>query len=156
MEQAPAIQDQLGLENHCFGCGPDNPEGLRLKSFARGEEYVAHWGGRASMTAGPKHILNGGIIATIIDCHSVCSALADAYRREGRAIGSDPLFWYVTASLHVHYRKPTPLAGPIVLRSRVASVSGKRTTVSCQLLAGDEERVRGEVVAVRVPLSWRA
>jgi len=27
----------------CFGCGPDNSEGLRIKSFWNGEECVCMW-----------------------------------------------------------------------------------------------------------------
>ena len=82
-----AIQDLLP-ENHCFGCGPLNPEGLQIKSFWSGEsETICTYQPESKHAAGPTHILNGGVIATLIDCHCICTAVAEAYRREGRDVG---------------------------------------------------------------------
>jgi acyl-CoA thioesterase FadM len=39
---------------------------------------------------------------------------------------------------------------PVVLRARVKETSGKKTIVTCSLLAKGEECATGEVVAVRV------
>jgi acyl-coenzyme A thioesterase PaaI-like protein len=153
---AVAIQDQLGLENHCFGCGRDNPASLQLKSYVEGDETVCRFRGRPEHMAGPRHVLNGGIIAAVIDCHCVCTAAAAAYAAEGRAIGSDPPIWCVTSAIDVQFLRPTPLAEEAVLRARVESIDGKRIVVACTLSAGGKERARGRVVAVRVPLSWRA
>jgi acyl-coenzyme A thioesterase PaaI-like protein len=100
-------------------------------------------------------VLNGGIIATIIDCHCVCTAIADAYRREGRAIGAEPPIWYATASLRIDYLRPTPIAGPISLRARILEAGPRKTRLDCVLLAGGEECARGEVLAVRVAEAWR-
>jgi acyl-coenzyme A thioesterase PaaI-like protein len=105
--------------------------------------------------AGPTHVLNGGIIATIIDCHSICTAIAASHRAEGRAMNTEPSIWYVTASLQVTYLKPTPINEPVVLRARVKEMKGKKTIITCLLFAEGEECARGEVVAVRVPPAWR-
>ena len=78
----PAIQDQLH-DNFCWGCGADNPDGLQLKSSWDGTVATATWTPDAVHAAGPRHLLNGGIIATVLDCHGVCTAIADAYEREG-------------------------------------------------------------------------
>jgi acyl-coenzyme A thioesterase PaaI-like protein len=137
--------------NHCWGCGPENPEGLRLASYWQGEEAVAIWQPRAAHVAGPPDVLFGGIIAALIDCHSIGTAFAAAFRAEGRPIGSDPSVWYVTASLQVSYLRPTPVAAQVSLRARVTEMAGRRTNVSCSLYAEGEECARGEVVAVRVP-----
>jgi acyl-coenzyme A thioesterase PaaI-like protein len=99
--------------------------------------------------------LNGGIIATLIDCHSVCTAIASAYRAENRPIGSDPHIWCVTANLNVTYLRPTPLDLPVTLRARVAEAGPKKTLVQCALYSNADECARGEVLAVRVPNSWR-
>src|SRR4051794_39421359 len=112
------FQDQM-VDNFCWGCGSDNHSGLGLKSTWSGETSVAVWVPRPEHAAGPRHILNGGIIATLLDCHGVCSAVADAFRREGREIGSEPEIWYATASLTVDYLRPTPLAEPVELRGTV-------------------------------------
>jgi len=153
---ARAIQDELGIDNWCYGCGPENSEGLQIKSYWDGDETVCTFEPKPAFMAGPRHVLNGGIIATLIDCHSVCTAVAAVYKSEGRALGSDPLVWCVTGSMHIDYLRPTPIAAPVVLRARVGSMEGKRTTIECTVYSGDTERARGRVVAVRVPPSWRS
>jgi acyl-coenzyme A thioesterase PaaI-like protein len=153
---ARAIQDEMRIENWCYGCGPLNPEGLQIKSYWEGDGAVCSYQPRLAFMAGPRHVLNGGIIATLIDCHSVCTAIAALYNAEQRPIGSDPVIWCVTGSIEIQYLRPTPIAEPVVLQARVESIEGKRTTVGCVLSSDGVERARGRVVAVRVPPSWRA
>jgi acyl-CoA thioesterase FadM len=105
--------------------------------------------------AGPRHILFGGIIAALIDCHTICTAYAAAFRATGQPIGSDPSIWYATASLQVSYLRPTPLAAELTLRARVTEISGRRTNLTCTLYAAGETCAHGDVVAVRVPSTWR-
>ncbi len=61
-----SLQDRYGPANRCFGCGPANERGLRVKSFVAdsGEEAMAGW------RPEPHHealngILNGGIAALL-------------------------------------------------------------------------------------------
>ena len=149
-----AFQDVIP-GNDCWGCGPHNDHGLHLKSWWEGDEAVSVWHPQPWHKAGPPHILNGGIIATVIDCHCVCTAIAAAYRAEDRSPESDPPIWYATASLQVTYRRPTPIAAPVELRARVEEMTERKTRVGCRLLSGGEECARAEVVAVRVPEEWR-
>ena len=149
-----AFQDQIP-ENFCYGCGPGNPVGLRLRSIWAGNEALCVFQPAPYHAAGPRHILNGGIIATLIDCHAVCTAIAYAYRAENRAIGSVPAIWYATASLAVRYLRPTPLDRLVTVRARVVETRLRRTTLACALSADDVECVQAEVVAVRVPATWR-
>jgi acyl-coenzyme A thioesterase PaaI-like protein len=149
-----AIQDQMH-DNFCWGCGADNPDGLQLKSTWDGAVATATWTPDAAHAAGPRHLLNGGIIATILDCHGVCTAVADAYQREGRPIGADPEIWCATASMTVEYLRPTPLGAPLLLRSEVVERDDRRTSVTCVLEADGKERARARVVAVRVPAAWK-
>lgn len=151
----PALQDLIP-RNHCWGCGPDNPDGLQIKSYWDGDETVCTWQPRPPFFAGPTHVLNGGVIGALIDCHSVITAIADAYRSEGRDVGAPPDVWCATASMDVKYLRPTPIDAPVTLRARVVERNEKRTTVSCTLSSNGKECARGEVVAVRVPESWRA
>jgi acyl-coenzyme A thioesterase PaaI-like protein len=148
MEQA-AFQDQ-GSVHHCHGCGAANEKGLQLKSFWIGEEAVATWRAQPHHCGGTRENLNGGIIASLIDCHSLNLAIASAYRAEGRAIGSAPRIGYVTANLNVAYLKPTPLHEQIQLRARIAKLAGRKAWVSCTLSAAGEVRATGEVLGVRV------
>jgi acyl-coenzyme A thioesterase PaaI-like protein len=149
-----AIQDQFQTNNYCWGCGCDNEYGLQIKSYWLGEEAVCTWQPEHYHAAGPRNVLNGGIIATLIDCHSACTAMAAAYQAEGREIGTEPYIWCATASLQVTYLRPTPLTGPIDLRARVKELGERKITVDCSVLADGEECARGEVVAVRVPADW--
>jgi len=151
-----AIQDLIG-GNHCWGCGPLNPHGLQIKSYWQGDgSAICLFQPQPHHMAGPTHVVNGGILATIIDCHCVCTAMAAAFAAEGRPIGSDPDLWYATASLQVNYLRPTPIGLPARLEARVVAVDGRRTTVACTLISGDKECVRADVVAVRVPSAWRS
>ena len=149
-----AIQDQLRIENHCYGCGPDNPDGLQLKSYWEGEETVALFQPRPAFMAGPRHVLNGGVIATVLDCHGICTAVAAGYRALGRPMGSEPLLWCATARLEVEYLRPTPLGPELTLRAQVEATEGRRTTVLGRLFAEGIECARGRVVAVQVRASW--
>ena len=146
-----AFQDQyLDSRADCWGCGRNNHQGLQIKSYWDGEEAVASYSPK-SFHSGHKGILNGGIIATLIDCHCVGLAMADAHRREGRDIGSLPLITYVTASLKVDYLKPTFLENESVeLRAKVDRVEGKKTFVSCSLFAQDVKRAQAEVLGIKI------
>lgn len=149
-----AIQDQIP-HNYCWGCGPLNPDGLQIKSYQDGAESVCTFTPWPAHMAGPTHVVNGGIIATLIDCHSICTAIAHLYSAEERAIGSAPEIWCATASLNVDYLRPAPLGQPLTLRAHVVGAEGRRVTVFCTLQAGGQECARAEVIAVRVRESWR-
>ena len=151
-----AFQDLMPF-NHCWGCGADNPAGLRLKSRWSADDHevaIATFRPRTEHMAGPRHVLNGGIIATILDCHSVCASVADAYRQEGREIGSGDAIWFATGSLDVTYRAPAPIDVPLVLEARVMQRAERKTVVGCDLVAADDVCARATVTAVRVPPSW--
>jgi acyl-coenzyme A thioesterase PaaI-like protein len=151
-----AFQD-LMLFNHCWGCGADNPAGLQLKSrWSANDPEVARatFRPRTEHMAGPRHILNGGIIATILDCHGVCTSVADAYRWEGREIGRGDTIWFATGSLDVTYRAPAPIDAPVELQARVLERAERKTVVDCTLVAADDVCARATVTAVRVPVSW--
>ena len=109
----------------CFGCGGENAHGFRIKSFREGGEVVCTWRPEPHHMAAPG-VVNGGVLATLIDCHSAITATDAAYRAAGRELGSAPLMVYVTASLTVNYVRPTPLGGPLTLRAHAQEVAGRR------------------------------
>ena len=117
----PSFQDQ-GAVPFCFGCGADNDNGLQIKSHWDGAEAVAEWQPQAHHCGGRKHFVNGGIIATLIDCHSLNLAIAHAYRSENRPIGSAPRIGYVTANLNIDYLQPTPLDELLTLRAGIVKL----------------------------------
>jgi acyl-coenzyme A thioesterase PaaI-like protein len=150
----PAFQDMIP-GNHCWGCGPLNEHGLHTKSRWEGEDAVCRWVPLPWHAAGPEHILNGGIIATIIDCHCVCTAIANHYREEGREMTEPPLIWCVTAALDVSYLAPAAIDREVKLQARIEERKGKKTVVRCSLFSGDTECAQARLVAVRVPPAWR-
>lgn len=149
-----AIQEYYeDLYSHCYGCGRLNEFGLQIKSYWESDEAVCHFMPKTYHTAFPG-IVYGGLIASLIDCHSVGTAAAAAYRAENREMDSKPAHRYVTASLHVDYLNPTPMGKPITLRASVKEMKGRKAVVACLLLVDDEVCARGEVIVVQVPDSW--
>lgn len=144
-----AFQDQ-GSVHHCYGCGADNERGLRIKSYWDGDEAVATWQPEPNHCGGRKEIVNGGVIATLIDCHSLNLAIAEAYRREQRPVGSPPRIGYVTGQLSVSYLKPTPIQEALQLRARIIKIDGRKTWIACSLSAAGEVCATGEVLGIRV------
>ncbi len=133
----------------CYGCGRLNEHGLHVKSYWDGEESVSTFVPRPYHTAMPGSVY-GGLIASVIDCHGTGTAAAAAYRAQGRELGSQPPLRFVTASLHVDYLRPTPIEGPLELRSQVKEIKGRKVVVSTTLSVGGEVCARGEVVAVQL------
>jgi acyl-coenzyme A thioesterase PaaI-like protein len=144
-----SFQDR-GSVCHCHGCGADNVRGLQLKSFWDGDEAVATWRSQPHHCGGSPEVLNGGIIASLIDCHSLNLAIAHAYRAERREIGSAPRIGYVTANLNVNYLKPAPVGRPVELRARIVKLEGRKAWVHCTLSAQGELCAQGEVLGIRV------
>ena len=133
----------------CYGCGRKNEHGLKIKSFWDGDESVCYFEPRPYHMAVPG-IVYGGLIASLIDCHSTGTASAAAYRAEGREMGSLPVFRFVTASLHVDYLRPTPM-GSLEIRGRVAEIKGRKVVVDSTVSANGEVCAKGRVVAVNIP-----
>ena len=146
-----ALQD-VWPNGTCYGCGPANPYGLRIKSHwdADGQTVVARFQPDIRYNAGFPNVVYGGLIASLIDCHSIWTAIAHTYRAEGREYGSLPAISYVTGTLTVRYLAPTPLDSELVLRAHVTAHEGRRVTVACALHAGERVTAEGTVQAVRI------
>lgn len=144
-----SLQERYFPEMMCFGCGPANPKGLRLRSFA------AEGGTVADFTPWPEHdnglgFLNGGIICTVLDCHSATPMVLEA-ERLGLVSGDAPLP-FVTAGLEVKYLRPAPLHETSQLRAIATSVTESSMTVEVELIWDDKVRAAGTAVWKR----WRA
>jgi acyl-coenzyme A thioesterase PaaI-like protein len=135
---------------YCYGCGRLNELGLQIKSYWDGGETVCLFQPRPYHIAIPGFVY-GGLIASLIDCHSTGSAAAAAYREAGRAMDSEPALRFLTASLHVDYLKPTPLDTLLEVRAHIKEVKGRKVIIASTLSANGIVTARGEVVAVQVP-----
>jgi acyl-coenzyme A thioesterase PaaI-like protein len=141
--------DQLA---HCYGCGRLNALGLQIKSYWEGDESICHFQPRSEHTAIPGYVY-GGLIASLIDCHSTGTAAAAAYRAAGRAMDTEPPFRYLTASLHVEYVRPTPIEALLEVRAQVKELKGRKVIITSTLSANGNVCATGEVVCVQMPES---
>ncbi|MEZ5706958.1 MAG: PaaI family thioesterase [Burkholderiaceae bacterium] len=139
--------------SHCYGCGSQNTQGHQIKTVWEGEETVTRFTPAPFHTSVPGFVY-GGLIASLIDCHSTGTAAAAMYRQEGRDMDSQPPFRFVTGSLHVDFLKPTPIGGELVIRGRVKEIKGRKVVVETTVSAGPVITARGEVVAVQMPASF--
>ena|ERR1700704_593343 len=116
--------------NHCFGCGHDNPQGMRLK-FSLDEEThqaICHFKLSRRYTGPPGHA-HGGIIATILD----------------EAMGKVNKFRNVlalTGSMEIKYLRPVPLGQPLTVTAHEQSVDGRR-----HINVGEISNEKGEILA---------
>lgn len=140
-----AIQDRLFPDARCFGCGPANAEGLQLKSHPADDRLVV-----ATFTPWPQHdngvgFLNGGIIATLLDCHSGAAVFHHADTRGVKALPGAALS-FVTAGIDVRYLRPSPLDAPVELVAEVGDVTGD--AVTCEVRLEYDGKVRAEATAL--------
>ena len=134
---------------HCYGCGRLNEHGLQIKSYWDGEESVAVFHPQPYHIAIPGFVY-GGLIASLIDCHSTGTASAAAYRAENREMGTLPPLRFVTGALHVDFLLPTPLV-ELEIRATIKEIKGRKIVITSTLSANGDICARGEVVAVQIP-----
>jgi len=140
-----SLQERWAPANRCFGCGPANERGLRIRSFPEGDEVVCSW------KAEPHHeafdgFLNGGIVGALFDCHCNWAAVHHMIRQGGL----DQAPCTVTAELHVFLKRPTPTREPVLLRARVAEATGTRAVVEGEMHAGGKVTATCRAVYVAV------
>ena len=151
LDRMPALQDLYPDDySHCYGCGRLNAHGLHVKSEWQGDECVARFQPAAYHMALPGFVY-GGLIASLIDCHSIATAAGASMTLSGLTPGRDPTPRFVTASLHVDFLRPMPLGPELVLHARPTEVAERKVTVEVTLSAEGEECARGKVVAARLP-----
>ncbi len=145
MNDSKSLQETYAPHNACFGCGPANPRGLRIRSMVEGDEVVATWHAEPHHEAFPG-MLNGGIIGSLLDCHSNWTAAWHLMTRAG--VDRPPCT--VTADYAIKLLRPTPTDGPISLRAWVAESTDKKAVIDAELCARDKvcATCRGTFVAV--------
>ena len=129
MEQS--LQDRYAPTNACFGCGPANVDGLRIKSFVHGAEVTCTWQPKKMHEAFPG-MLNGGIVGALLDCHCNWTAAFHLMQQSG----ADHPPCTVTAEYTIKLRRPTPTNAPVLLRATVADLQPDRARISGTLEAG--------------------
>jgi acyl-coenzyme A thioesterase PaaI-like protein len=146
MPTGKSLQDTYAPGNRCFGCGPANEKGLRIKSFVEGDEVVCEW------LPEPHHlafdnILNGGICGALLDCHSNWTAAHHLMMKSGAAQPPPT----VTSEFHVKLKRVTPMDAPLHLKARVVESTGDTAVIEAELSANGKVTAtcRGTFVAVK-------
>jgi acyl-coenzyme A thioesterase PaaI-like protein len=150
MAESPAVQDRYPDDvAHCYGCGRLNEVGYQIKTRLAGEDTATVFMPQPFHTAIPGFVY-GGLVASIIDCHSTGSAAIFAMQRDGLVVGSDPSPRFVTARLEIDYRLPTPLA-EMRLIGRLVEITGRKVLVETDLSVGGTVTAQGSAVLVEIP-----
>ena len=141
-----SLQDRYAPANRCFGCGPANEKGLRIKSFPRDDEVVAEFLPEPHHEAFPGAV-SGGILGALLDCHSNWTATWALMRASGAA--TPPCT--VTADFHVVLKRPTPMNAVLELRAKAVEQAQDRAVIEATLEANGKvcATCRGTFVAVK-------
>ena len=135
--QALAVRD----DHWCFGCGADNPIGLKLHFFA--DETTgriwAPWTPRREHQ-GFEGIVHGGLITTVLD------------EVMGWVIHSRTI-WAVTGTINVRFRKPVEIGVPTRASAWIERESGRKIDVAAELRRDSDDLLLASAAAIfiRVP-----
>jgi uncharacterized protein (TIGR00369 family) len=145
-DEPESLQRIYAPRSICFGCGPANPKGLHVGSRPDGDTLVAVFQPEKHHEAFAGYV-SGGILGTLLDCHSNWTAAWTLMRASGAAT---PPFT-VTADYHVRLLRPAPSDGPLLLRAKAVEVKSDRCVVEATLEAGGRlcATCRGTFVAVQ-------
>ena len=150
MGESPAVQDTYPDDvAHCYGCGRLNEVGHQIKTRPVGDGTLTEFIPEDFHTAIPGYTY-GGLVASIIDCHSTGSAAIFSMQQHGKAVGSELSPRFVTARLEVDYLLPTPLSS-MVLSGRLVEIKGRKVVVETDLSVDGTVTAKGSAVLVEIP-----
>ncbi len=151
-EARHAVQDEHAPNSICYGCGPSNKKGLQIKSHWEGDPLE---GGVLVATFEPEEhhqafpgVINGGILGTLLDCHSNWCAATALMRKNGWQRAQCT----VTADFHVKLKRPTPYGEPLRLEARLEEFQGDdKARIAAKVIANDKTMATctGHFVAVK-------
>lgn len=139
-----SLQEHYAPKSLCYGCGPANPQGLHIKSVVKRNEVFAQWQPLPHHNAFPG-ILSGGIIGTLLDCHSNWSASWYLMQQDNLTM-TPPT---VTAEYHVKLKRPTPM-NALILRANLLAIEGKKARIFAELISENKVCATCEGVFVAV------
>ena len=108
--------------NSCFGCGADNPFGLKL-TFQGDPESGEAWTEflPPQFLEGGANMMHGGFIALLLD--EVSSKVLSMQGKQG-----------VTRNINVSFEKPVNLSGPVRLEAKLLSHEGRKHFIEAKIL----------------------
>ena len=158
---SPACEGELidplifGTRHSCFGCGPMNQVGMRLRFYRQGEEVVTRLAAREGWE-GPPGVLHGGLQATLADELGAWTL-----------VGLRERFGFTT-SMQLRYLRPARIDAPVEGRGRLVEDSERGGRVQVSLRQGETKLLTGSVsylyptvelaeklLGFTLPESWR-
>ena len=139
------MQEEHAPSSICFGCGPANEKGLRIRSFRSGGGLEMEFEPCEEHQAFPG-MVNGGIIGTLLDCHgnwTAAIALMDQAGESGAPCT-------VTDSYGIRLRWPTPYGVRLHISSENEEMGADRAKVRMALTADGALCATGEGLFVAV------
>lgn len=142
-DERPVPEGAPILDPHrasCFGCGSENPRGMRMRHARDGDEIVSAFLATPAFTGAPGTLHGGAIFAALDD-----------------AMGTAPLVLAeelaLTRSLTVRFQRPALLGMALEIRSRITSREGRRILVEAEMTSGGQEVATSTGTFVVVTLS---
>lgn len=135
---AASADRQLAVrdDHHCFGCGQQNPIGLKLPFFEEGDTGRV-W---SPWTPSPEHqgfegIAHGGLITTVLD--EVMGWVI--YQRQ---------LWAVTGTINVRFRKPVEIGVETRAVAWLVRETGRKIDVAAELRRASDDLLLAESTAI--------
>jgi acyl-coenzyme A thioesterase PaaI-like protein len=121
------VEQRLKEYPLCYGCGAENPGGLRLAlSLAGGRLTAAFTGGEAHQ--GWPGTLHGGVISALL-----YEVMANLPRYLGARDGDPGGEGMALRSSHVAFRRPAPLGAPLTASAGVVERAGRVWSLEAEL-----------------------
>lgn len=135
-----SIQERHFPTTTCFGCGPANPSGMHVRSYRAHDDTVV-----GSFTPSPDHnnglgLVHGGVISTVLDCHSGAVVFQAAIDR-GWISEHSLVVPFVTARFHVSFLRPTPLGPSVDLWAQIEQLTEQQAITNAELRFDGKTRV---------------
>jgi acyl-coenzyme A thioesterase PaaI-like protein len=137
-----SLNRQLDVrEDHwCFGCGQQNPIGLKLTFFEQPDGSIyADWTPQR-VHQGYEGMAHGGIITSVLD---EVMGWANYVRK----------LWAVTGTINVRFRKPVVIGDDLRARAWVEAVTGRKVDVRAELRRRDDDLLLAEASAIFIRVS---
>ena len=125
---ADSLQDRYAPNGCCFGCGPSNADGLRIKTHMVDGVGICEFRPAKAHEAFDGHVA-GGIIGVVFDCH--CNWTGAHHLMIRNRLDRPPAT--VTAEYLVRFLAPTPSDGVLLVRARVVELTDRRAVVEGEL-----------------------
>ncbi|MCK6552026.1 PaaI family thioesterase [Myxococcota bacterium] len=134
-EPEPLDPLSFGPDQRCFGCGPNHPQGLRMRFVREGDEVVTRFVPRDGWE-GPPGIFHGGLQTTLAD-ELAAWTLIGLRGRMG-----------FTAAIDVRLLRPARIDRELVGRGKILSEKNNVAVVSTLFAQDGKTTLRGRVTYV--------